>query len=322
MKNKISVVVPIYNSENSLDVCLKSIVRQNYKNFEIILIDDGSTDKSQEICRQYQKEYQNVYYYYQLNSGVSAARNVGIDKATGDLIYFMDSDDILSPELFEIIVENFKNDVECLWFKYDKIYSYDVCFKKTCDVNVDKFCSNKYVSKLLEDNDGFLWNKVFKLDIIKDKKLKFNENIKICEDLLFNVQYSQYIKTIIKIDYIGYGYYQSLNSSFNKKDNIGWFSIIDAYKIIEQMLNEEPAKDIAMYNIVYYSCEGYIRNKYNKIKIGKKIDRVNIFDDNFRVIIASKNIDVKRKIKLLLFIIFPNIVFRVKQQKISGGKNE
>ena len=95
MKNKISVVVPIYNSENSLDVCLESIVRQNYKNFEIILIDDGSTDKSQEICRQYQKEYQNVYYYYQLNSGVSVARNVGIDKATGDLIYFMDSDDIL-----------------------------------------------------------------------------------------------------------------------------------------------------------------------------------------------------------------------------------
>ena len=96
MKNKISVVVPIYNSENSLDVCLKSIVRQNYKNFEIILIDDGSTDKSQEICRQYQKEYQNVYYYYQLNSGVSAARNVGIDKATGDLIYFMDSDEALN----------------------------------------------------------------------------------------------------------------------------------------------------------------------------------------------------------------------------------
>ena len=110
---KVSVIIPVYNVENYLKDCLDSVVDQTYKNIEIILIDDGSTDKSGEICKRYEAEYQNVKYIFQKNQGLSAARNAGLDVCTGEYVYCLDSDDFIASDSIETMVREIeKNGVD------------------------------------------------------------------------------------------------------------------------------------------------------------------------------------------------------------------
>lgn len=106
--NKISVIIPVYNSEKFLDACIDSIVKQTYQNFEIILVDDGSTDDSPSLCDQYAAQDKRIKVIHQDNQGVSAARNNGLDLATGDLVSFIDSDDTLDEDMYELLVKLFE----------------------------------------------------------------------------------------------------------------------------------------------------------------------------------------------------------------------
>ena len=104
-KNKISVIIPVYNTEKYVREAVESIVHQTYKNVEIILVDDGSSDESGKVCDLLQRAYENVYAFHQKNSGPSVARNLGMDHATGDYITFLDSDDYLSPETYQAMMD-------------------------------------------------------------------------------------------------------------------------------------------------------------------------------------------------------------------------
>ena len=101
--NKISVIVPIYNVEKYIDRCIKSIVNQTYKNLEIILINDGSLDKSGQICDTWESKDNRIKVIHQMNSGVSVARNTGLENATGEYVTFVDSDDYIEPKYCEIL---------------------------------------------------------------------------------------------------------------------------------------------------------------------------------------------------------------------------
>lgn len=324
MKNnmkKISIIIPIYNASNSIKECIESIKMQKYKNYEIIFVNDGSNDNSEEICLKYQEKDKNVKYIFQKNMGVSEARNNGILNASGDLIYFMDSDDIIAPNLFDTIINNFTEEVDCLWFNYKKIYNYDKQWNDDYDagkIRSSIINANEFEKEILIENDGFLWNKVYRLKIIKDKKIFFNKEISICEDLLFNMEYSMYINSIKKCEYIGYAYFQSPLSSFNRINNTRWFSIFDAYQILEKNCTKTDIKKFIEYNALYYQCEGYARNKFNTKKISKAISKVKIYDKKSLKILFSKNISLKKRIKLALFILFPNLVFKIKQKKIKN----
>ena len=105
---KVSVIIPVYNVENYLKDCLDSVVTQTYKNIEIIIIDDGSTDKSGEICKKYEAEYQNIKYIFQKNQGLSAARNTGLDACMGEYVYCLDSDDFIASNSIDVMVREIK----------------------------------------------------------------------------------------------------------------------------------------------------------------------------------------------------------------------
>ena len=104
----VSVIIPVYNVEKYIDECLKSVVSQTYKNIEVIIINDGSTDKSEEIIRSYLDKYENITYIYQQNKGVSEARNLGLKNATGDYVLFVDSDDYIHKSMIEKMYNNAK----------------------------------------------------------------------------------------------------------------------------------------------------------------------------------------------------------------------
>lgn len=179
-KNMISVIVPVYNVEEYLEECLNSILNQTYKNLEIILIDDGSTDKSGEICDSYEKLDKRVRVIHKVNGGLSSARNHGLKIANGEYISFVDSDDYID-------IYTYEKAINCM-LKYDcDIVEFKICGrgiiseKKVIEMDKNEVMY-KHISSDYEYPNVAVWNKLYKGNLIKN--LRFPEG-KIHEDYMF-----------------------------------------------------------------------------------------------------------------------------------------
>ncbi len=183
MENLISVVVPVYNSEKYLEQCLDSIVNQTHKNIELICVDDGSTDSSLEIINKYMEKDKRVSLLYQEHKGAGAARNLGLRKATGKYIFFLDSDDFFDLTMFEKMykrAEAVDADIVMCGCRV-----FDARYEQYCDLEYgvhiqwipDKkvFSSKDIPEYIFQIGAGWAWDKLFKLDFVMDKKLFFQE---------------------------------------------------------------------------------------------------------------------------------------------------
>lgn len=161
---KVSIVIPIYNREDYLYECLDSVVNQTmFEEIEVLLINDGSTDNSEEICLEYVKKHPNIKYFYQENQGVSAARNHGMDKAGGEYIYFMDSDDSINDIFIESAYKNAKeNDSDIVFVGLTPSY---------LKINQMVCCNG--------------WQLLIKTSYLKSINVKFSTSLKTAEDVLF-----------------------------------------------------------------------------------------------------------------------------------------
>lgn len=193
----ISIVVAVYNAEKTIKKCVDSLLGQTYKNIEIILIDDGSVDSSGEICDEYAKTNDRIRVIHQKNSGVSAARNIGIEASAGKYICFVDSDDYVEAVYAETMLNCYKehSTVPICGFVYHD--------------EVNKMSPRSYVwsggAELVSLGESFrlnaelyltaLWNKLFDNDEIKKHNIRFDENLSMGEDLRFSVEYFQKTNT-------------------------------------------------------------------------------------------------------------------------------
>lgn len=155
----ISIIVPVYNVENFINECIDSIINQTYSKLEIILINDGSADKSGEICEEYAKKDQRIKVYHKKNGGLSEARNMGLDKATGSYISFIDSDDYVHPRFIEILYDNLLS--QCSEISFCSITSSD--FKISNEASYLDFDSFMHFKNQLEA--VIMCNKLFKTNI-------------------------------------------------------------------------------------------------------------------------------------------------------------
>ena len=172
---KISVIVPVYNVEKYLETCLNSIINQSYKNLEIIVVNDGSTDSSLEICKKYQKLDNRIILIDQKNKGLSGARNVGILKATGEYIHFIDSDDYIALNYYEKMLEALADtdaDIVVGGFYYEKYavrdsvrYNFPYCYTNMDD----KFIKTELYLKM------FAWRYLVKKTLLTDNNILFTE---------------------------------------------------------------------------------------------------------------------------------------------------
>jgi len=187
----LSFIIPTFNNNFFITECLKSIIT-NKGDYEIIIIDDGSTDKTELTCKKFLKNYKNIKYYRQLNKGIGSARNLGIKYAKGDFLYFLDSDDFISSQFISIVIKNLKKyNADILTFNckiiYDnkKIkhpYNYLRTIRKNKIINTTKYLN------LSIKNEEFCpvpWLYVFKSKFIKKKKIKYLTNVSIGEDNVF-----------------------------------------------------------------------------------------------------------------------------------------
>ena len=190
----ISVIVPIFNAEKYLHRCIKRILAQDYTDYELLLIDDGSTDNSGTICDEYAIKDNRIRVFHKENGGVSSARNWGLDKAIGEYIMFVDSDDYMLPGMLEVMLstlESKKADlVVCGTTETGGGYWRPIA---DVDYSINKLKEN-FVSLLHTELLSPPWNKIYKKEIIGSNR--FCEDISFGEDLLFNIQYLEKCENI------------------------------------------------------------------------------------------------------------------------------
>lgn len=209
---KLSFIIPAYNAELTIGRCLDSILKEVYYiDYEIIIVNDGSTDNTEKITYEYQKKYSCIEYYCKKNEGVSSARNYGMRYAQGNYIMFLDSDDFLSKGWFE----NTARDI-CVNDTFDF-----VIFSKNVEKQYSEYESIEMICGIHNNiSMSSVCSKFYKRNVIIDNKLKFDEEIINGEDLLFNLRYYLCSSTIKFIRLEIYNYYTnpySATNTFNKK---------------------------------------------------------------------------------------------------------
>lgn len=243
---KVSIVVPLFNAEKYIDKCINSVLNQTYKNLELIIVDDGSTDNSAAIIEQIIQVDKRVIYYSQENAGPSSARNKGIDLAKGEFLFFLDADDYLENKSIEKLVDS-SFECDLIIGGYRNLYNNnekEIIPRQTGKFHIEEFHD---IFPYLFSNNFFhyTWNKLYRREVVKNTR--FDTKLKIGEDLVFNLEYFKktyklniipevicnHIKTnseSITTNYQSYLFetrklmYNSLisyaESSFNGKDNI------------------------------------------------------------------------------------------------------
>lgn len=199
---QISIIVPVYNVERYLDQCVHSILNQDFTDFELLLIDDGSKDRSGQICDAYAKEDRRVRVFHKENGGVSAARNLGIDNASGQYVTFIDSDDYVDTDYLSILMGGRNSDLTVTG--YAKLgegrKSGFGSLKKEYSFKKSEYTAQQFkvcLPSLLDETPmRSPWVKLFKLAIIRNNKIYFDSSIRIAEDAVFVQTYLLYCHSI------------------------------------------------------------------------------------------------------------------------------
>ena len=186
---KISVIVPVYNMAEHLEKSVNTLISQTYKNYEIILIDDGSTDGSSVLCDTLSEQHSTIQVFHKPNGGLSSARNKGIDIATGDFIIFPDPDDWVDENYLSSLIE-LHNDTQ-LEICGHYIVTPDTCIPHNSQATKTQLTKEFAIINLLKSTAycGFAWNKMYHLDIIKAHNLRFDEELGMAQDLHFAFRY-------------------------------------------------------------------------------------------------------------------------------------
>lgn len=315
---KISVIIPVYNVEDYLTECVDSILNQTYKNYEILLIDDGSTDKSPQICDTYSEKNNKIRVIHTRNRGLSAARNLGTEKAQGEYIFYLDSDDYVENNVLERmlkIVEQDNADIVCGNFMYTYPDRTVIAIKEEKEYEVlDTYSAMEQLVKG-KKIQNFAWGKLIKKEIAQDHKFPVG---KLFEDMYW----THYIidqAAKVAIDYKSFVYYRQRDNSISYSFNIKSLDQLEGMIQRKEFIEEEyPDLLIGYLNIMKQSAKNLswcvVRNLKNEQKkqgilrlrkfynlINKNINEdieIKLFNKNITIYLAFKMIDrIIQKVK-------------------------
>lgn len=282
--SEISVIVPVYNVEKYLKRCVDSILNQSYKDFELILVDDGSKDSSGKICDEYGQTDSRVKVIHKKNGGVSAARNTGLKFATGEYIMFVDSDDYIDESMLLEMIKYAESDIITSGLRFVDINE-NLLFENNNDtiekMNINEFIKNNYVDFYKKYIFSGPYNKLYKRYIIIQENLFFNENLSICEDGLFVINYLLVAKTISNVSKCFYNYVQySENNLMSKYNSNAIDASLQLYNTKQKLIsiNECDNEDIMNFlnneeteTILGFLSQIYSRSKLNNNEKYKKL---------------------------------------------------
>jgi len=304
-KDLISIIVPVYNVEKYLESCLESIINQTYKNLEIILVDDGSTDESGNICDKYANKDKRIKVIHKKNGGLSDARNIGIKESTGKYLTFVDSDDYIVNDYVE--------------------YLFNLIKKYKTNMSICTYSIVTTSGKHILTNDGFIEQNMKKIKALDCLLCEKGFTVSACakmysKDLFKNIEFpvgklcednGTTYKLIDKCDYVAYGekskylYFKRDNSIMTSKFNIKKFDLIELVDIMseelskyselqESILKKRISSRFSILRQIVFS--DYYNSKYTD-------EIITFLKENKKFIFNSKKIDKREKIALLLLLI-------------------
>ncbi|PFQ01438.1 glycosyltransferase family 2 protein [Bacillus cereus] len=267
----ISVVIPVYNAEKFLPKCLNSIKNQTYKDLEVILINDGSTDRSGEICDEFSQKNERITVIHKENGGVSSARNAGLKAVKGQYVGFVDPDDWIEEKmletLYKLVAENNADIAACGYFRED---SEGRITNKLLDSKVISYNQTEALNTILSEEHfkGFTCNKLFSTEILKD--ITFDEEIHFCEDLLFCCQAISNSNKLV-YDTTPYYHYITHNSNASQSQfSLKKLTALDALKnIVDLLENKEGVKINKFKNYYAHMNISLLMNGMKENKIQK-----------------------------------------------------
>ena len=335
---KVSVIIPAYQAEKTLERCISSILKQTYHDIEIIVVDDGSTDKTFEIAQKMQCNDNRVQSFRKENGGVASARNTGLGHANGKYVTFVDSDDWLRPETIEKLMRGAVADIVVGEIE-QRAYKYRFELE-----NGIKLCEIEEISKMFDilysaNFFNSVCGKLYRRTLITN--CTFREGVRCGEDLLFNFQVFAFVNTVAIVEQCGYVYVSNVNSATHRFDEMDLKQQKDlreeAIRFARGILNSNS--DLSVIDKVYLrNMTDIVANlvTYEKGDMVKK-HLQNLFQDRYFLSIVSQydsrnlDTDMKRKIclwmikerkyKLLLMMgAVNNLRYRVKRTKAGTRK--
>ena len=285
----ISIIVPVYNAEETLNRCIDSIINQTYTNWEILLINDGSNDNSGNICDEYVTRDKRIKVFHKNNEGASSARNLGLDNVSGDWITFCDSDDFVYPEWLNNYVENISDDIEliCQGFECDKILIDELKDTRIFGLNYKGDVKEGVLQLNKIYSLGYTVVKLFRRNIIESNKLRFDVSYNYWEDQEFCFKYFSCIKNIVCTDKVGYFYFlPNWKQKYHNKNNMFYLykslynSLIKLFDgetndMVVKFLDDYIAVVLALYKEKNKSGKKYLKN-FRDI-VGKNIMKSHLF---------------------------------------------
>lgn len=233
----ISVIVPVYNGQDYLENCIRSIEDQTYGNLEVIIVNDGSTDATGAVCDRLKRSYGNVQVLTLGDGGVSVGRNTGIDAAKGDFITFVDADDRLCTEtlrtLYDCMTEAGSDVAGCGFFTW----SSEEEWKQNADIEKTNLQStfydpHGYLKEAILCGNSRCWSKLYRREIFD--KVRFEEKLTIGEDMLLLVKMLPHISRIVETDYRGYGYFSNPSGAINREFTPGYMDQITCWELARE----------------------------------------------------------------------------------------
>lgn len=253
---KISVVIPIYNMEQYIDNGIKQILKEDLTDVEIILVNDGSSDRSGEICDSYLKKSNKIRVIHKKNGGAGSARNSGIDNANGKYIMFLDIDDIVEKDIFKKMYEEIESSkVDLVICNHNIIKENEIVknaknIESTYIVEGVESCRKSYVNLLQKSLIQTPWDKIYKLDLIRKNNIRFTD-LRRCQDAVFNCNYFNYVKS-----------YKVLNESlYNYTENnlqLEWIKFPKNYFEICLKLDDTYVKATRAWGVNDVKSEKYL----------------------------------------------------------------
>lgn len=312
MSSLVSIIIPVYNADKYILRCLKSIVNQTFKNYECIIIDDGSSDESRKIINNYINNLPNFYYYYQPNSGPSSARNNAITKSKGQYIVFIDSDDFIETDYIRDLYDEISKGYDIVITGYRDISKYG---EYNCNDFTGAINKATLIKSTIHGTGGVLWGKIFKKDIISNHKLFLDEKIFMSEDLLYVLEYIKYVDSWSILNKNDYMYYRLNEKSISRNISEKY---VNNYKLFFQKYKQLLIElEILDFNVdehinkkVYCMLINMLDNTKNITK-SLEVIKNNDFFNNYINILSFEFIIIKWiKLNKITFI---SLFFRVRK---------
>lgn len=252
---KFSIIIPVYNTENYLSACIESILRQRFSDFELLLIDDGSTDSSLAICDDYAKKDNRIKVFNQANCGASLARNLGLRHAVGEYVTFIDSDDAIDPQTLDICMANIeRHQAELLIFSMRHYIAGKNSISEKEFILEDKFYPDihNFLSALIQRGGMLIYsagNKIYKKEILDSYQIRFDAGLSFGEDRIFNYTYLKHCHNAVTISAVLYFYYVRKKDSLSNRYRNSFFNDVVLLHLAKKELFD------------YYNFDG---NSYQK----------------------------------------------------------